>query len=247
VDRTLPPDQRVPVGKPRVAWGIGDFVWIYFAGIVASIVGGQIGIAITGDDPGKLGGVTTALILAGQFGGWVAGLVWVSRRKGRGTLRADFGLVVRLRDAWVVLVGVGLEIGLAVVVQPLVNLANNEHQSVVKDLEDARGLKLAALALAAGLVAPVCEELLFRGLLLRSLARRLPPAPAVAIAALVFALAHLLDPTLGTLAVVPALFALGALSGVLALQTGDLSRSIMLHVGFNLLTTVAAIHTALNK
>jgi membrane protease YdiL (CAAX protease family) len=71
------------------------------------------------------------------------------------------------------------------------------------------------------------------------------PAWAVAVSALVFALAHLLDPSLGTLAVLPALFALGAVSGVLALESGDLSRSIMLHIGFNLLTTAAAVHTAL--
>jgi membrane protease YdiL (CAAX protease family) len=246
VDRPLPPEQRARVDRPAVTWGIGDFVWIYFAGIAASVVFAQIGVAITGDDPNHIGGVTTALALAGQFGGWIVGLAWVSRRKGRGTLRADFGLVIRARDAGFLLVGVALEIGLGVLIQPLVNLVN-ENQSVVNDLEKAHGLKLAALALVAGIVAPVCEELLFRGLLLRSLARRLEPAPAIAVCALVFALAHLLDPTLGTLAVVPALFALGAVSGVLALRTGDLSRSIFLHVGFNLLTTASALYTALRK
>ena len=30
-------------------WGLGDFVWIYVAGIVASVVGVSIGFAITGD------------------------------------------------------------------------------------------------------------------------------------------------------------------------------------------------------
>jgi len=246
VDRPLPPDQRERVGRPAVTWGIGDFVWVYFAGIAASLVFAQIGLAITGDDPKNIGGVTTALALLGQFGGWIAGLVWVSRRKGRGTLRADFGFVVRIRDAGILLVGIALEIGLAVVVQPLVNLAN-QQQTVVNDLEKAHGLKLAALALVAGVVAPVTEELLFRGLLLRSIARRLEPGPAIAVTALVFALAHLLDPSLGTLAVLPALFALGAVSGVLALRTGDLSKSIFLHVGFNLLTTVSALSTALRK
>jgi len=55
--------------------------------------------------------------------------------------------------------------------------------------------------------------------------------------ALVFALAHpLLDPHIGTLAVVPALFALGAISGIAAVVYGDLSVSIPMHIGFNLLT-----------
>ena len=55
----------------------------------------------------------------------------------------------------------------------------------------------------------------------------------------IFALAHpLLDPHLGTFALVPALFALGAISGIAATWTGELSLSITLHVGFNLLTIV---------
>jgi CAAX protease family protein len=223
-----------------VRWGLGDVVWIYFAGIFASVFLAQIGLAITGDTADHIGGVTTALALLGQFGGWIAGLIWVSRRKGRGTLRADFGLALRIRDSWFLVAGVGLEIVLGLLVQPLVDLVN-QNQQVVQDLKDSRGLKLAALALVAGIVAPVCEELLFRGLLLRSLARRVSAEWAVALSALVFAFAHLLTPSLGTLAVVPALFALGAISGVIALRTGDLSRSIFLHVGFNLLTTIAAL------
>ena len=109
MDRPLPPDQRERVGRPAVTWGIGDFVWVYFAGIAASLVFAQIGLAITGDDPKNIGGVTPALALLGQFGGWIAGLVWVSRRKGRGTLRADFGFVVRIRDAGILLVGIAFE------------------------------------------------------------------------------------------------------------------------------------------
>src|SRR4051794_2572320 len=166
----------------------------------------------------------------------------VSRRKGRGTLRADFGFAIFRRDAWVIVMGVLLEIGLTLLVLPIVNLAGDKHQDVVNDLRDSTGVKLALIALVAGIIAPMCEELLFRGLLLRALRRRVSPAGAVAISALVFALAHpLLDPTVGTVAVVPALFAMGAVSGVMALRTGNLSRSIYLHIGFNLLTTVFAL------
>jgi membrane protease YdiL (CAAX protease family) len=92
------------------------------------------------------------------------------------------------------------------------------------------------------LLAPFFEELLFRGMLLRALRRRLDVAPAIAVSALSFALIHpLLDPTLATFTVVPALFLLGVLSGILAVRSGELSQSIWLHVGFNLLTTLSAI------
>jgi len=71
---------------------------------------------------------------------------------------------------------------------------------------------------------------------------------AVSVSALVFALAHpALDPHWGTFALVPALFALGAVSGAVAVRKGNLSASIMLHVGFNLLTTVSALIDALKK
>jgi membrane protease YdiL (CAAX protease family) len=224
-----------------VRWGLGDFFWIYFAGVVAGVLLASVGYGISGDPSGDPGALTTGLAVGGQFGGWVAGLVLVSRRKGRGSLRADFGFVVRARDGWYLVAGIGLEIALGLMVLPIVDLAD-EHQTVVQELEQAHGPELLVLAVFAGLVAPFCEELLFRGLLLRSLARRVPALWAIALSALVFATAHpLFDPSLGSLAVVPALFALGAVSGAVALRTGDLSRSILLHVGFNLLTTLAAL------
>jgi uncharacterized protein len=243
VDRTLPPEGRVPVERPGVTWGLGDFFLVYFGGIIAGLVLATIGFGITHDKAANPGAVTNGLSFLGQFGGWVVLMVWVSRRKGRGTLAADFGLTVYLRDAWVIAAGVVLEVGLTVLILPLVNLTNGQHQDVVNELDKARGVQLALIAIVAGLVAPVCEELLFRGLLLRSLRRRVSPVAAVTISALMFALAHpFLDPSIGTVAVVPALFAMGAVSGVLAIRRGNLSMSIFLHIGFNLLTTVAALH-----
>ncbi len=225
-----------------MTWGLGDFCWVYFGGLIAGLVLATFGYGLTGDKPAHPGTITDGLSFLGQFGGWIALLVFVSRRKGLGSLRTDFGLIVHRRELWVVAVGVVLEIALSVLIFPITNLVH-QNQDVVKDLDQARGVHLVLIALVAGLVAPVCEEVLFRGLLLRALRRRVSPSVAVAISALVFALAHpMLDPTWGTFAVVPALFALGAISGVAALRRGDLSVSILLHIGFNLLTTVSAFH-----
>jgi uncharacterized protein len=241
VDRTSSAGRRVPAGQPLVSWGIGDFFWVYFGGILAGLVLGTIGFGLTHDPPAHPGAITDGFSFLGQFGGWVAGLILVSRRKGLGTLREDFGLTVHARDCWAIVVGVALEIGLTYLIWPIEHFVNHQSQDVVKDLDTARGVHLVLIALVAGLIAPVCEELLFRGLLLRALRRRVSPTAAVALSALAFALAHpMLDPTWGTLAVVPALFALGAVSGVAALRRGDLSVSIFLHIGFNLLTTLAA-------
>ena len=87
------------------------------------------------------------------------------------------------------------------------------------------------------MLAPIAEELLFRGALLRSLLRKLSPDHAVFVSALVFGLVHVLgDPSVGTLIALPAIMLLGVVSGYQAVKTGDLSRPIMLHMGFNTLS-----------
>ena len=221
-------------------WGLGDFFWIYFAGIFASVVGVSIGFALTGDTANNTGAITTALSTFAQFGTWFACIVFIAHYKGR-SVRDDFGLTLRLRDWWAPFAGIGLFLVGTVLIAPLVNIAN-ANQQVVQDLDKASGAKLAVFAVVASLVAPVCEELLFRGLLMRALRRRMSPTMAVIVQALAFALAHpMLSPTLGDFAVVPALFMLGAVSGVVATRKGDLSASIMMHIGFNLVTTLLAL------
>lgn len=75
------------------------------------------------------------------------------------------------------------------------------------------------------LVAPVVEEIIFRGILLVPLNRRLGPAAAVAISSLAFGLMHVADPA----SVVP-LALLGALLAMLRLRDGSLGPPILLHV-----------------
>ncbi|MDQ1447188.1 MAG: protease family protein [Actinomycetota bacterium] len=236
-----PSPERVPATDVTpLRWGLGDFLWIYFAGIVASVVGASIGFAITGDTSGHVGALTTALSTFGQFGTWLACLLYIARSKGR-SLRDDFGLTFQLEDWWAPFAGIGLFLVGSALIYPLVSIAN-ANQQVVDDLRQAGGAKLAVFAVVASIVAPVCEELLFRGLLLRALRRRMSPEMAVIVQALAFALAHpMLSPTLGDFAVVPALFLLGAVSGVIAVRRGDLSASIMMHIGFNLVTTLLAL------
>lgn len=231
-------DSLAPAPPPR--WGLGDFVWVYLAGIAASVFLGAIGVGISGDRGSHVGALTTALSALGQFGGWFVAIAFVARVKGV-SLRRDFGFTLRTSSWWAIFAGLGLFVVGTIIIVPLHALVN-ESQKVVDDLEHASGAKLVVLALLAGIVAPVCEELLFRGVLLRSLRRKMTPALAIGLQALVFALAHpLLSPTLGDLVPVPALFLLGSVSGIAAEVTGDLSASILMHVGFNLVTTLLVL------
>ena len=215
-------------------------MWVYLGGWLLGSILGSIGAAAAGDTAGHAGTLTTVSALGGQFGGWGLGLVVVSRLKGLGRVEEDFGVAVRASRTWVLAVGVALYFALAEMVLPLVHLVHNENQGVIDELKKASGAKHVVLLVVAAIVAPIAEEALFRGLLLRALRRRFSPPVAIVSSAFVFAAVHLLGGNvLGTLAVVPALFALGLISGTAAVRTGDLSISIPLHMGFNLVTVAA--------
>lgn len=76
--------------------------------------------------------------------------------------------------------------------------------------------------------APVLEELLFRGLLLRALARRWGPGPGVVGSALLFGLLHSMDPQ-----AVPPLVVLGLMLGWLRVRSGSLWPGVLLHAANN--------------
>lgn len=100
------------------------------------------------------------------------------------------------------------------------------------------------LGAVATFAAPICEELAFRGYLLGVLRLRLGAPASIAIAAALFAVAHL-DPVrfLG-------LAGLGALFGWLAVRAGSIWPAVAAHAGNNavvswvLVSTPAAVHEA---
>lgn len=241
MDEPVAPDATGTPVRP-VRWGLGDFVWVYFAGLVLSAIVGSIFFGITGDSSDHPGALTYAMTAGGLYLGWGLGLVYCSRRKGRGTLAADFGLVVKAKRLWALFAGIGILFVGAALVYPLRAITDYQDQKVVDDLRNAHGVKLVVLWVIAGLLAPVFEELMFRGLLLRSLRRRLEPVWAIGISALVFACIHVVgDASLGVVSLIPALFLLGVVSGIAAVRVGDLSVSIPLHMGFNLVTLASAV------
>ena len=231
--------------RTGVRWGLPDVALAWLAGLIGAVVLGAVAVAALGvpeDDVADDIGVFLTTIV-GQTAVVVGVLALVSRSKGQGSLRRDFGLTVRLRDAGWLAAGVGLQIALGLALYPLAQLYDrDDSQTVVNLLEDASGPGLVLFAAAVVVLAPLAEELLFRGALLRALMRRLTPATAIFVSALVFALVHPLgDPEVGSVIVVPAILTLGVVSGYLATRSGDLSRSIMLHAGFNFLTVVGVL------
>ena len=92
-----------------------------------------------------------------------------------------------------------------------------------------------AIAAVATIVAPVCEEIAFRGYLQSTLLSRRRPALAVGTAALLFAIIHL-DPIR-----FPALVILGAVFGWLRLRSGSVWPAVAAHAANNGLVSIIAL------
>jgi membrane protease YdiL (CAAX protease family) len=168
----------------------------------------------------------------------IAVLWWASRRKGQGSLAKDFGWRLRLRDWWWPLVGVAVTIGLGILLYPITRLLpdTEEVQSVARDLANIKGPGPVILAvLAVCVLAPVTEELLFRGALLRSLQRRTTDGWAIAIQGTIFGLIHASGTSfdLSAIPTLAALTILGVLLGIIATRSNSLSRTMLIHAGFN--------------
>jgi membrane protease YdiL (CAAX protease family) len=246
---------RPPAGaaRPRVRWGLPDVVMAWFAGVIVALITGSI-VAGVSDVPSDRISDDVGVLLAsviGQAIGVVGSLWLIARYKGRGSLAADFGLVVRPPgNRWSVAVGwllggVGLQLLIIPFLQVLVEVHGKvESQEVVEQFEEARGVTLVLFAVLVVTVAPLAEELLFRGALLRGLMRRTTPVWAAFGSSIAFAAVHpLTSPSVGSVIAVPGLFVLGMVSAGLAIRTGTLSASILLHAGFNLLTAISVVAT----
>lgn len=226
--------------SPRIRWGVPDALLVWLgAGILTTLVQVPV-LTRSGGDVDPL--YTFGLFLPAQQLAVLGALVVVSRWKGRGSLRDDFGFEVRPADASAAWLGPLLQVVLWLVLLPLALLGGEaEAQQLLQDLEQNEAvLPLVLFALGAVVLAPLAEETLYRGLLLRALLRRSSPGTAVFVSAFVFALVHYVgDPN--AFRSLPALTALGVVLGWSALRTGSLSRPILIHAGFNLTTTLLVV------
>ena len=221
--------------RPRIRWGLPDVALAWVVGIVAAVVASSIVAAAAGVDTDRVSddvGVLLASVV-GQAIGVIGTLALVARLPGGRWSTAALWL----------LAGVALQLAILPFLQIVVDVHGKaETQDVVEQFEQARGPALVLFGVLVVTVAPIAEELLFRGALLRALQRRMTPAWATFVSALAFAAVHpLSSPTIGSVIAVPGLFALGVVSATVAIRTGNLSASILLHAGFNLLTAVSVI------
>lgn len=108
-----------------------------------------------------------------------------------------------------------------------------QEQSAVTFLRAAGPAEFSFMVLAAGIWAPFCEELYFRGWWLSWAQQRFSKTTSVVAIALIFAILH------GDWVLVPGLFVAAVFFGITAVRWG-LNSAIVAHVSFNLLTIFAA-------
>lgn len=238
---------------PGIRWGLPD------AAIVIGIFLVTIGLSflyLVLHLPAAQGPFTLVDALASYLLVAVAVIV-ISRRRGLGRLARDFGLAFRPID---LAIGLGIA-ALAKVVQVVVALfviAGTGHaptRSNVSFGHDPTWIIINGF-LVGSIVAPVVEELVFRGLLLRAIrnaflrGRRRAPHPqpaaakvrsratalAIVLSAAIFSAGHLYE-TVGDLSlflsIAFSLFAVGVLHAWVTVATGRLGAAIVSHVLFN--------------
>jgi membrane protease YdiL (CAAX protease family) len=217
-------------------WGLGDAAVGWVLAVLAAIVA----VSMVAPSNGK---VTLGALAAGQVGLWaglVGTVIYSTRAKGSGSLVEDFGFRFELPD-----VGLGLIAGVLcqLVLVPAIYIPLQwaiGRQDIAKPAKElahqAHGAAYIGFAIAVAVMAPVIEELFFRGLVLRSLERRFGTAWAVVGSSVAFGGAHL------QLVQLPALIAVGLVFGILRVRSGRLGPGIVAHAAFNAVAVVALAH-----
>lgn len=219
----------------NVRWGLGDAAVGYLVALVASGVLGAAWLSAAGSDELSLAGLAVAQV--GLWAGFLGAPWFAAKRRGSGSLRDDFGLSVRARDA---LIGVPIGLACQLVLLPLLYLPvsllvdTSELSRPARELTgQAKGPAFVALAGVLIVGAPIVEELFFRGLLLRSCKRRWGYGGALLASACVFGATHF------QLLQFFGLAAFGAILAWLALRYERLGPAIWTHAAFNAVTVVA--------
>lgn len=208
--------------------------WITLAVTIGLAIGVYVLALATRFDPyNGWGLVATSAVPWLGLAGWP---IWVTRRKGNGAT-IDLGLqLTRAHLRVAVLAGLAAY-AVGLLGAWLTTRVHGDFTSTAGEVGSRQhGLVLVVFALMAAFVAPVVEEIAFRGLLFTSLCKRGTSAYAASlISALVFAAFHAEPARLAILV------ALGVVLGEVRRRTGSTSAAIVTHVMNNVPAAVVLL------
>ncbi len=236
------------------------WMWLLFAAL--GFLGGQIlaavFVALAAAIDGKLASLSaitrlseppTWYIVSTLLGLWAGffGSAWLaSGVRGTKSLVADLGLRFRWQDLVGIPIGVGGQILVVLMYLPISHHVHDFNQRFNAPSQRLTGgshgagfLVIAALTVVG---APFFEELFFRGVLLRALARLfgrvggwVGPALAIVVTGVLFGLAHAESLQLLGLAM------FGIILSLVSYRTGRLGMNMVAHATFNLMAVAAAV------
>ncbi|HET8555494.1 MAG TPA: CPBP family intramembrane glutamic endopeptidase [Rhodanobacteraceae bacterium] len=170
-------------------------------------------------------------------------MLWIIRRQWRGQWTVasppGFGFVRPQESVWflyAVLTGVAVALLGGVLTQWLAHGHEVQQDVTVMGRHVSLGMRVALAALVV-CVAPLVEELIFRGVLLSGLMRYMKAGWAVTLSALIFGCVHLPDFKFVWYAI-PALILLGAVLAWLRLHSRSLWPAVAAHAFNNLMATI---------
>lgn len=220
-------------------WTIVDFVLVILGGYLGAGVFAAVGILAENDE------LFVVLGLAGQFAGNLFVLWILSRSKPPRSL----GFEVYGRDSVYVFAGVGLQLALSIIFLPLALYLLPEggpaqEIAVVLNNLTSEWAKISSLLISV-VLAPITEELTFRGVLIKAMANR-SNRTIILVSSFVFSLFHVLDLVAANfieaaLIVLPQLFIVGMILAWITLRSGRLGPAIFIHSGFNLLASLVLL------
>jgi membrane protease YdiL (CAAX protease family) len=218
------------MGDVGIGLAASWLLWIFFAPAV---------IAVTNADTDNLSLGTIALLQIPFDGGMLAVAMYASIAKGNGPI-VDFGFVVKLRDLAGLLAGLFTQYAALLVYLPFIWFGLTSADDISKPARELTSkahtaTEVILLVVIVVIVAPIVEELFFRGLVMRALERRYDRRWAVLGSSAIFAAAHV-EPLQ-----FPALFIFGLVAAALTMRTGRLGPGMAAHVAFNAVAVITLL------
>ena len=215
-----------------VALGVGGILVLGVVTVLVGMVGGRLGLAV--------GVLFVASVAIGQYLGFVGLGLYYLRTRGLSwaDIRSYLGIrTPTVRELAAVVAGylaiiVGLLALLTVALRFLPDPAENQGAEFAANNPEL----IPPLVLVMFLVVGPCEEFLYRGVVQNRLRERLPAAAAVALAAVIFAIVHVVAVAGSTDAVAVTLSVLlvpGVVLGAVYEYTGNLVVPWLLHSTHN--------------
>ena len=237
------PWEAVDLSGGRLAGGMlawaASFAAVGFVGVPLALRAAGAADGLAGLGPGD----KAAVLLANQVVETVVGLAIVRATLApcaplpADVLRVDVDDPLDLREGWLTWAIIGLGAaplaigGMAALAEALgygaATAAGRGTADGVAGLLDMDSATFAALGVVTAVLAPILEETVFRGLLLRSLTKWVPVPAAVFLSAVAFAAAHLSTRDF------PQLFAFGLVLGAAYCRSRNLLTPMLMHGAWN--------------